>query len=497
MPRWSLDGKLRRRLVYAAVSILVLSRSAVFVFWPQSYIDANQAVLGLMAKHLAEGRAWPLFMYGQSYLLAVEAWLAAPLFLLFGPSVTALKLPLLAANVSVALLLLHLFERGVGLTPPHAAIASLFFVLPGPATTAQLLEANGGSVETFIYVLLLWLARARPIWSGVILGVGILQRTFTLYGYVALLLVLAGRRELFRRTGARRVGVTVVIASSLWGAAESIKHSASALGPGTTFADLNEPTEIGEIEGHLCLDPHTIVPGLEKLVSFHWPLLFGTKPQPLVEYGIESRVRQGMSGAGLWLAALMATALIRIGLGIARQRGWPPELDGCTYLILAGTLSAGAYVIARCGVLTIYKMNYDLLSLLTASGVAGWYLRVESFARRRTIWVMVLIGWTAIHGVAHARLWAEYATRAPVGGKRELIAALDARGVRYGIADYALSYPITFLTNERIIVASSSRVRVRQYQDIVAAHRGEAVLVARHPCGLNPPVVPHIYLCPP
>jgi hypothetical protein len=490
-------GNLRRRDVYAAVTVLVVVRSAVFVFWPDSYIDANQAVLGLMAKHLAERRAWPLFMYGQSYMLAVEAWLAAPLFLLFGASVTALKLPLLAANVSVALLLLHLLERGVGLALTDAATASLFFVLPSPATTAQLLEANGGSVETFIYVLLLWLARDRPIWSGFILGVGILQRTFTLYGYLALLLVLAGRRELFSRTAARRIVVTVVIASALWCAAESVKHPTSALGPGTTFADLNEPTQVAEIEGHLCLDPHTIVPGLEKLASRHWPLLFGTKPQPLVRYGIESRVRQGMRGAGLWLSAIMATALVRIGLRIARQRGWPPELDGCAYLILAGALSAGAYVIARCGVLTIYKMNYDLLSLLAASGVAGWYLRGETSARLRTIWVTALIGWTAIHVVAHARLWTEYATHAPVGGKRELIAALDARGVRYGIADYALSYPITFLTNERIIVASSNRVRVRQYQDIVAAHQAEAVRVARHPCGPDPPVMPHIYFCPP
>ena len=51
-----------RRLLYPAVAALVIARSALFVFWPQSYFDANQAVIGLMAKHLAEARAWPLFM---------------------------------------------------------------------------------------------------------------------------------------------------------------------------------------------------------------------------------------------------------------------------------------------------------------------------------------------------------------------------------------------------------------------------------------------------
>jgi hypothetical protein len=232
-------------------------------------------------------------------------------------------------------------------------------------------------------------------------------------------------------------------------------------------------------------------------VTVHWPLLFGTKPQRLAEYGIESHAGQGMPGAGLWLGALMAAALVRIALAVTRRRSWPPSLDACAYLILVGALSAAAYVVARCGVLTIYKMNYDLLSLLGAVGVAGWYLEVEPSTHLRQLWATALLVWTAMHGVEHARLWTEYTHHPPKGGKREVIAALDARGVRYGIADYALAYPITFLTNERIIVASSNRVRVRQYQDVVAAHWGEAVRVARHPCGPDRPIVPHIYFCPP
>lgn len=188
-----------------------------------------------MAKHLAEGRAWPVFMYGQSYILAIEAWLAAPLFLIFGVSVAALKLRLLVANVAVALLLLHLLEDAVALTPQAATTASLFFVLPSPATTAQLLEANGGSVETFLYVLLLWLTRARPVWCGLVLGVGILQRAFTVYGYVSLLLVLAARRELSTRIAARRSVVTLLVVSALWWTAETAKQPASS--HTSTFVD--------------------------------------------------------------------------------------------------------------------------------------------------------------------------------------------------------------------------------------------------------------------
>ena len=42
--------------------------------------DSDQAIFGLMAKHLSELRALPVFMYGQNYILGVEAWMAAPLF---------------------------------------------------------------------------------------------------------------------------------------------------------------------------------------------------------------------------------------------------------------------------------------------------------------------------------------------------------------------------------------------------------------------------------
>ncbi len=486
-----------RRTLAIVVVTVVIARSLVFVFWPQSYLDANQAVIGLMAKHIAEGRAWPLFMYGQSYVLATEAWLAAPLFFTFGVSVAAFKIPLLVVNVAVVLLLLRVLIDDVGLLPPLAAVASLFVVLPSPSTTAQLLEANGGSIEVFLYVLLLWQLRQRPVWCGLILGIGLLQRTFTVYGLVSLLIVLGARRQLFTRLGLRRAAVTLLLAAGLFLAAEKIKLAASAMGPGTTLAQLQTRSHAEEIGGHLCIDVRTIVPGVRQLVSLHWPLLFGTHPQQLAEYGIESRVSEGLPGAGLWLAILIAIAVCRIGLTVVDER---PALDACVYLALAGGLSAGGYVLARCGVLTIYKMNYDLLSLLGAVGIAALYLRVEPSMRLRMLWVASLLIWSTIHAIAHGRLLAEYGTHPPPGGKAELIELLDHRGVRYAYADYALAYPITFLTHERIVVASSTRIRVLQYQQIVNAHRSEAVHISRRPCGSEPPASPQLsflYICPP
>ena len=77
------------RWIQLLLAGLLPARSAVFVFWEQSSIDSNQAVIGLMAKHVSELRAFSAFMYGQNYMLAVEAWLAAPLFAVAGPSLVA------------------------------------------------------------------------------------------------------------------------------------------------------------------------------------------------------------------------------------------------------------------------------------------------------------------------------------------------------------------------------------------------------------------------
>jgi hypothetical protein len=86
-----------------------------------------------------------------------------------------------------------------------------------------------------------------------------------------------------------------------------------------------------------------------------------------------------------------------------------------------------------------------------------------------------------------------------VGYKRQLIAELERRGVRYGITDYWNAYYISFLTNERIIMQSTGFDRIREYDRLVDAHKTEAIRVLRVPC-MNPGgqrILDGDYLCPP
>src|ERR1700675_3177442 len=93
-------------LALSAAVALVVFRSFVFLWYEQNF-DSDQAIVGLMAKHLSEFRAVPLFFYGQHYMLGVEAWIAVPFFWVGGPTVTMLRLPLMLINVAVVILLIR------------------------------------------------------------------------------------------------------------------------------------------------------------------------------------------------------------------------------------------------------------------------------------------------------------------------------------------------------------------------------------------------------
>lgn len=495
--RWMAEqNTVAPRLTAAALALVVIARSAVFVFWPQSHFDADQAVTGLMAKHLSELRAFPVFWYGQSYMLAVEAWLAAPVMLVLGPTVTALKLPLLAINIAIVLLLFRALRRDVRLRPAHAAFATLFFALAAPITTAHLLTANGGNVEPLLYVLLLWFARRHGLWLGLILGIGFLNREFTIYGAVALVLLAAMERQLFTRAAVVRFGTMAAVATGVWAMAQAAKQFSSAAGPGTSVADLYQQmasNNLAELARRICFDPRALAHGGMALLTDHFPQLFGTYVQPVVDFGVETRAWQGMRGASLLLAVLALVPVLRIPIAFRRDAE-PSRFAFCGYLLIVSALSVFGYLAGRCGDVEFYTMRYELLSLIGGVALAGWYLAAEPSRALRRAWMALATLVLAVSAVAHGRILAEYLTHPPVAAKQELTAALEARHIRYGYADFWTAYYVTFMSRERVILAANDAVRIRTYNRIVDQHP-DAVRVSRVACRGGEHVTPAFWLC--
>ena len=155
-------------LCLVLATLLVVARTVPFMA-PGVRFDADQAVVGLMAKHISEGRAFPLFFYGQSYLLAVEAYLAAPVMWLLGPTEVALKLPLLAMNVATVLLLVWRAHRDLGLAPWALALTVAGLVCGALSMRRQAPARHAGIPGT-----------ALP---GYLVAVGVLSTL--VYGFVA------------------------------------------------------------------------------------------------------------------------------------------------------------------------------------------------------------------------------------------------------------------------------------------------------------------------
>lgn len=151
----------RYELAAAVVIALgIAARFAIVVLgWPEN--DSDEGTIGLMAIHIAYRGAHPIFFYGQYYMGALEAYLGAASFHVFGISIVALRLgPLLLYLlflVCTYLLAALLFDRRVAL------VSTALLSLGTGEMLFRQLEAAGGYSETLAFgslclLLAAWLA---------------------------------------------------------------------------------------------------------------------------------------------------------------------------------------------------------------------------------------------------------------------------------------------------------------------------------------------------
>lgn len=492
----------RLTIAMAAAVALVLARAAVFLFWEQASFDADQAIFGLMAKHIAEGRAFPMFIYGDYYMLGLQAWLAAPLFAVFGPSVAVLKLPVVLVNIATAVILVWILHRDGGLRPVIALICSLFFVWAPPALAGSLVETGGGNPEPFLYVLLLWLLRHRPLAFGIVFGIGFTHREFTAYGVSAIvgLALLDDWRvtqERLRTVALAGIGYMVV-----WQLVRTGFVFSNPFGPGAAIAaPLGGGNNIEGLANRYCWAPDTIVPGLQGLFGNYLGIVFGADNHRLSDVGIRSViVRTNVPGMPAFWPVLGAIFVVAMGRVIwislrDRMPMWRGRGAVGAFLLLVGLQAGVAYSVARCGRLDLTTLRYTLLTLYIGVGVVALFFIYEKQRRWRWSMVGVMLAWALASGAAHARLLNEYMFHEPPNSRRQLATYLVDHGIRYARSDYWTAYATTFLAGERVVIASNTTVRISEYQSEVENHRAEAVTVQTEPCKTTagPEAVPGMY----
>jgi hypothetical protein len=461
------DGGRREAWLFTTLAVLlIVFRSAVFLIHGYIDFDSDQAILGLMAKHVSELRHFPLFYYGQNYMLGATSWAIAPFFRLFRPSVAAMKAPLVIINAIVAVLLIRLLVDSLQTRPAIAFVAALPFIAPTPVLSAIFLQG----VEPILYVLLLWMLRRRPWAFGALLAFGFLHREFTMYALPALAIVALAGVSFDAPITPVRIARAAAGFAAVWLVVDDAKMHLS----GNSLA--LEAQQLGQL---LCVGGWSLAFRARYVATEVWPLLIGGVRAPLDQYSLRSAAIVG-SGAIGWLATA-ATLLVIVRVAwLWRSRPRTPALAFPLYLALVGAIGLAAYTLTCAYDFPIVRYFY--IGVLLPIGAFAAFIGIERSAVARRATIAAFLVWGAANLADNARVIREASVHPEPDPHQELTDFLLSHEIRYARAGYWDSYIVDFLSKEHVIVASTGPVRIPEYQQLVDEHGYAAVNIERMPC---------------
>jgi len=485
-----------RRVGFVVVILLVVARSLSPLIWSDVYFHADQAVMGLMAKHIAEGRAFPVFQYGAPYVLVIEAYLAAPLIALAGPSPLALRLVPFAFNVGTAVLLFALLtSRSTKLRPSLALLATVPVAMPGVSAGNELMSAIGMNIEPLFFSLVIWALRTQPVALGIVSAIALKNREFVIYALAAMLFLDLLRDRSAALWRPRLVGLMALTLT--WAAIDVLYQHSSVMGPGTSVAMLGESGDnVAVAASKMCIAPEQMPGDLWMVASELLPF----------QWGVQSAQWRAAMHAGhqppdatlLWVP-LVAVLVFGVGRGLWRAGRESPS--ACTwlglFLVMIGMQAVLVYALTRCGNASFFTMRYMLLSVFIPAGALVLALERERGWIARAAVIGICAVWFGVLVAGHVAVLRGFIAAPPVGSYRQLANYLVAHDIRYIETDYWIGYHVAFLTGERVR-ASTDFDRILDHQLAVSANRDKAWTVWRRDgqCA-NSTRVGALYVCAP
>jgi hypothetical protein len=528
-----LETKGSRFLFSILFAALAVTARLPFLISHKIAFDSDEAVEGLMARHVLHGEL-PAFFWGQAFKGVPEIYAAAGAFAIFGPSVTVLKsvtLAFFAAYVAVNFVLLdEIAGRWL------AVAASLLLILAPPALVFWSLDASAEYILLLLLgtILLLLCLRSTPQTRaaiGLVIGVGLwVHVIFAFYLIpVAIIFLFAqkewraslfdgitrGSRPLFALT----LALAAIAAAYLALSAMAFVTGGFSIHLGAATLGVHAPQKIlriGAAIGWLAMMLHVwnSAPrdAVRQFAARHWStaagFLIGYSPVILYSILVEparTPVRSANLRQLLNASPDIFTNVIPIlsGFKIATTQRLPIPLIA----VLPGALALVAYVwsnrhrlagFARLGPATrtiandFFPLFFVFAPLLFL--VSGAYLDTQSYRYLIPWYGGLCVAWAA-GGASLARghkamasllvgmilavhAWQQlawYRGLAPDTQSTATIDCLRREGIRGGYADYWTSYKLTFLSNEEIIIAPTDGVdRYPAYTTFVRSLPSEA-----------------------
>jgi hypothetical protein len=451
--------------------------------------NSDEATSGLAAIHIVDGSRLPVYFYGQHYMGALESYLAAPLFALFGPGTVLMRVPTLLLYAAFLLLMYRLTRR---LYSPWLAVFTVgLLALGSDRVLKDQLIAGGGYPEINpAGALLMLLAvvlgqhavrRRRLVFGafGLVAGFAVWDDWLVLpYLAAAAALLLYGCwRELRGRT------VLVVIGGFLLGVLPLI------------LDNLTSPLSENSLSVFLRLSGGGSFPYADRL---HGAVVLGI---PLAS-GLCAPSHCSAWGTwwGVLYLPLLLLAAVLAGYGLRRsgaeRAGTASDSDrparrirygGHLALAAAGALSVVAYSRSPSAAATPIESSRYLAMLQISTPAVLWPLwlaarRLRSGDKRGWLpgagGVAVLAGLTAAMVGGSATLLARAGEISDQERQQRVLAgAVRRAGITHTYAEYWTCNRLTFLTREQVVCAAVGD-DLRQSQDrylpyVVAVHRAD------------------------
>ena len=418
--------------------------------------NSDAAIVGIQAMHIERGEL-SFFLLGSTYQTSVDSFWAALFFEIMGPTPRALMVSALTGHVAVTLFTYAILARM--LTRGRAFVLSLVLVFTSAAVHSFALYPPREMSIAIAFAAFFCMDRAMAgrAW---LLAPGAALASLACFAdpyafvlmpavaVVALAVIADGRgRARFGRFALALVGAI-----------------AGAVPLALLFLHTRSK------QGELGVDPHRIVHNTHILLDAALPWLLGTKPfvpAHMMDYAPWSApawvVPLQWAGAASFALAVLAGPAVALARDVDRSlRAWALAANLTTLVTLVG-FSTSVMVMDH------FSMRY-LTAIVLVAPFAMAPLATLMDGRKLFVGLVPYLATAAIGG------WASYGpdvrglriVREPGASTDDyrLGAELRARGIRYAVADYWVSYRLTFLFRENPIVVPS-----HESQDRYAPYR--------------------------
>jgi hypothetical protein len=451
--------KIPQKAVLLLIIVLAAGWKILFLIQQTIPFNSDEAIVGLMARHILAGER-PIFFYGQAYMGSLDAFLVAGMFAILGQQVWVIRLVQILLYLLTIITTVRIGEV-VFSSVKVGLLAGLFLAIPTVNGTLYTTASLGGYGEALLIGNLLLLisfeisnaaihqdkrALLKFFLWGVIAGLGFWAFGFTLVysipcGVYIFWSIFLQNKEGSLKNKALQVGLILlggILGSSPWWVAAFLQGPDALLQEllGSAIAVNQQPFGI------------QIVQHILNLVVLGLPVIFGLRPPWQVRW------------LALPLMAFVLAFFIGIGILYARQLRSIKKIEPqkCLLLGVGLTLIVGFLFTPFGGDPSgRYFLPFSvLIALLMADAIFRFFPGIK-WQVGMVVILLTFNAWGTIEsaGDKRAGITTQFdpVTIVDHSYDQQLIQFLQENGATMGFTNYWIAYPITFLSQETIVLS--------------------------------------------